>query len=354
MSTIIDAQPTDGLTYDPSEERYWDRALLHKEVVRVFDICNGCRMCFKYCDSFPLLFGLIDDDRHAGDVTRLSPNEKLSRAGIAYILQDKSVFPSMTVEENLWMGAYLMGGTAEARQAAERVFDKYPRLAARRRHPAKVLSGGSRIGNRGYYYPLTVLADLPDDARAMHEEPFGPLALVNRVKSLDEAIEKANALPFGLAGYAFTNAAKNVERLSEGAGAHQGQFSPDLSLFIDTFSRPDTPPQSVVRNASGQDAQALELLRVAQPGLQLVTFFLGALDRGYVAIDAEDAYLPPRFIVQGPPDRGDPFDLAGSGDQSKDLARHALAAIEPLVEGGHACGIVGMEPRHEPTVEIGP
>jgi succinate-semialdehyde dehydrogenase/glutarate-semialdehyde dehydrogenase len=80
----------------------------------------------------------------------------------------------------------------------------------------KVLTGGSRIGNRGYYYPVTVLADLPDDARAMNEEPFGPIALVNRVRSLDEAISKANALPYGLAGYAFTNSAKNAELLAQG------------------------------------------------------------------------------------------------------------------------------------------
>jgi succinate-semialdehyde dehydrogenase/glutarate-semialdehyde dehydrogenase len=81
---------------------------------------------------------------------------------------------------------------------------------------AKVVSGGARLGNRGYYWPLTVLADVPNDARAMREEPFGPLALINRVKGLDEAIERANELPYGLAAYAFTNAAKNVERLSEG------------------------------------------------------------------------------------------------------------------------------------------
>ncbi len=90
--------------------------------------------------------GSIITDRGAGpaDVTRLSANEKLRSAGIAYILQDKSVFPNMTVEENLWMGAFLMRGTAEAKQAAEKVFDRYPRLAARRRHAAKVLSGGER------------------------------------------------------------------------------------------------------------------------------------------------------------------------------------------------------------------
>ena len=78
------------------------------------------------------------------DVTSLSSNEKLKRAGIAYILQDKSVFPGMTVEENLWMGGYLMDSPAQAKEAAERVFEKYGRLAERRKHPAKVLSGGER------------------------------------------------------------------------------------------------------------------------------------------------------------------------------------------------------------------
>ncbi len=78
------------------------------------------------------------------DVTALNSSEKLSSAGIAYILQDKSVFPDMTVEENLWMGGYLMPSPADAKRAAEEVFDKYDRLAARRTHPARVLSGGER------------------------------------------------------------------------------------------------------------------------------------------------------------------------------------------------------------------
>jgi succinate-semialdehyde dehydrogenase / glutarate-semialdehyde dehydrogenase len=80
---------------------------------------------------------------------------------------------------------------------------------------ARVMTGGSRIGNRGNFYPLTVLADVPDDARAMREEPFGPLALVNRVRSIDEAIEKANSVPYGLAGYAFTNSARKADLLAE-------------------------------------------------------------------------------------------------------------------------------------------
>ena len=90
--------------------------------------------------------GTIATERGGGkiDVTRLSANEKLRTGGIAYILQDKSVFPGMTVEENLWMGGYLMDHAADAKRAAEKVFDKYPRLAARRKHPARVLSGGER------------------------------------------------------------------------------------------------------------------------------------------------------------------------------------------------------------------
>jgi branched-chain amino acid transport system ATP-binding protein len=78
------------------------------------------------------------------EVTALSSSEKLKHAGIAYILQDKSVFPGMTVEDNLWMGGYLMDTPDQAREAAERVLGKYPRLAERRSQPAGVLSGGER------------------------------------------------------------------------------------------------------------------------------------------------------------------------------------------------------------------
>ena len=54
--------PTDGLTYDPENPVYWDRQLLQKEVTRTFEICHGCRLCFKYCEAFPSLFGFIDRD----------------------------------------------------------------------------------------------------------------------------------------------------------------------------------------------------------------------------------------------------------------------------------------------------
>ena len=78
------------------------------------------------------------------DITALSSSDKLRRAGIAYILQDKSVFPAMTVEENLWMGGYLMDKPAEAKEEAEKIFAKYSRLAERRTQRAGILSGGER------------------------------------------------------------------------------------------------------------------------------------------------------------------------------------------------------------------
>jgi len=87
---------------------------------------------------------LVGDSENKRDITSLTSSEKLKNAGIAYILQDKSVFPGMTVEENLWMGGYLMDKPEKAKEAAEKIFDKYSRLAERRTHIAKVLSGGER------------------------------------------------------------------------------------------------------------------------------------------------------------------------------------------------------------------
>ena len=87
---------------------------------------------------------LIGDGDDKKDITSLTSSEKLKNSGIAYILQDQSVFPNMTVEENLWMGGYLMDKPDQAKETAEKIFAKYSRLAERRTHQAKVLSGGER------------------------------------------------------------------------------------------------------------------------------------------------------------------------------------------------------------------
>ena len=74
MDKNISYQPTDGLTYDPEDEKYWDKDALKNEITRAFEICHGCRMCFKYCDSFPSLFDLIDN-KHDGDVRKIDEAE---------------------------------------------------------------------------------------------------------------------------------------------------------------------------------------------------------------------------------------------------------------------------------------
>jgi Fe-S oxidoreductase len=70
----VSFMPSDGLTYDPEDARYWDPGALQKEITRAFEICHSCRMCFKYCDSFPVLFDLLDET-YDGDVHKITPAE---------------------------------------------------------------------------------------------------------------------------------------------------------------------------------------------------------------------------------------------------------------------------------------
>ena len=99
------------------------------------------------------------------EITKLSSAEKLKKEGIAYILQDNSVFPDMTVEENLLMGGYIKDKTEESFQEAEKILQKYERLKNRRNQPAKVLSGGERrlleISRALVMKPSILLVDEP-------------------------------------------------------------------------------------------------------------------------------------------------------------------------------------------------
>ena len=79
---------------------------------------------------------------------------------------------------------------------------------------AKLLAGGSRIGNQGYFHEPTVLAEVPLDAEVMNEEPFGPLALLNPMSGEDAMIAEANRLPYGLAAYAWTDDPARRRRLA--------------------------------------------------------------------------------------------------------------------------------------------
>ena len=75
-------------------------------------------------------------------------------------------------------------------------------------------AGGERIGNAGFFFAPTVLSDLPLDTELMNEEPFGPVALINRYAGEAEMIAEANRLPYGLAAYAWTNDAARRSRLA--------------------------------------------------------------------------------------------------------------------------------------------
>ena len=99
------------------------------------------------------------------EITNLTPAQKLKSVGIAYILQDNSVFPDMTVEENLLMGGYIKDKTEESYAEAKKVLEKYERLNKRRGQPAKVLSGGERrlleISRALVMRPSILLVDEP-------------------------------------------------------------------------------------------------------------------------------------------------------------------------------------------------
>ncbi len=79
---------------------------------------------------------------------------------------------------------------------------------------ASLLTGGERIGEEGYFWKPTVLSDVPLNASLFNEEPFGPIAGIRGFDRLEDAIEEANRLAFGLAGYAFTRSLANADLLS--------------------------------------------------------------------------------------------------------------------------------------------
>lgn len=112
---------------------------------------------------------------------------------------------------------------------------------------AKIATGGSRIGNKGYFFEPTVVTDAPKNARAMNEEPFGPLALISSFAKFDDAAEEANRLPFGLASYAFTSSTKTATAI--GAAIESGMVS------INSFglALPETPFGGVKDSGYGSE-----------------------------------------------------------------------------------------------------
>lgn len=112
---------------------------------------------------------------------------------------------------------------------------------------ANIRTGGKRHGEKGYFFQPTVLTHVPGTATIMQEEPFGPIAILNPVKNLDEAITAANSVPYGLAGYGFTNRADYITRMVD--EVEVGNFS------INTLeaSLPETPFGGVKSSGYGRE-----------------------------------------------------------------------------------------------------
>jgi succinate-semialdehyde dehydrogenase/glutarate-semialdehyde dehydrogenase len=120
-----------------------------------------------------------------------------------------------------------MGPLANARRLA--AMDRLVTDATAR--GARLVQGGSRLGNRGFFFAPTVLADVPEDAHVMNEEPFGPIAPIASFEEVDEVLARANRLPFAFAAYVFTDTASIAARLAGGLSAGNigvNQMAPSL------------------------------------------------------------------------------------------------------------------------------
>jgi succinate-semialdehyde dehydrogenase / glutarate-semialdehyde dehydrogenase len=148
--------------------------------------------------------------RNAGQVC-ISPTRFYVQEG-AY---DKFVARFLSKVEAIKVGAgsdpaNRMGPLAQQRRVAQFagfIDDAYQRGAT-------ILAGGKTLGETGNFYAPTVVADMPDDSRLMTEEPFGPVAGMIRFKTVEDAITRANSLPFGLAAYAFTTSTRHATMIS--------------------------------------------------------------------------------------------------------------------------------------------
>lgn len=214
---------------------------------------------------------IVCDDVDLGAVVRLGAGMKFRNAGqictsptrflVANPLHGNFVSQFASIAESLVVGngaddATQMGPLAHARRID--ALDGLVRDAVEQ--GGRLVTGGRRIGNEGYFYAPTVLADVPLSARVMNEEPFGPLAVINRFDTLDGAVSEANRLPYGLGAYAFTKSTLNAARLAD--EVETGMIS--INHF--GFATPETPFGGVKDSGYGSEggSEGLQAYLVAK------------------------------------------------------------------------------------------
>lgn len=124
---------------------------------------------------------------------------------------------------------------------------------------AELKAGGTRIGNEGFFFEPTVLANVPLSARIMNDEPFGPIAVINRFSDLDSAIEEANRLPYGLAAFAFSKQVGRTDRLMR--EIETGMMS--INHF--GLAAPETPFGGIKDSGHGSEGGAEGILAYLAP-----------------------------------------------------------------------------------------
>jgi succinate-semialdehyde dehydrogenase/glutarate-semialdehyde dehydrogenase len=167
---------------------------------------------------------LVGEDVNPAEVARLAAITKTRAAGQictspSRFLVHRHVYPEFVAAFARTLGELRIGdGLHEGVDVGPLANRR--RLAAAealvedaRRRGASVVTGGHRFGERGFFFAPTLLSDVPLDADAMTVEPFCPLAACAPVANIDEAIEVANRLSLGLAGYAFTNSLEEAEQI---------------------------------------------------------------------------------------------------------------------------------------------
>ncbi len=163
---------------------------------------------------------IVFDDANVTQAARILAAGKYRNAGQVCIAPSRFYVHQTVADEfaaafvaeaaALTLGDGLDPATTMGPMANSRRLDAMDRFMADPALGGEVLLGGSRTGNRGYFFQPTVLREVSNTSRLMQEEPFGPLAPINAFSEFDEVIASANALPYGLAAYVFTGSVRTA------------------------------------------------------------------------------------------------------------------------------------------------
>jgi succinate-semialdehyde dehydrogenase/glutarate-semialdehyde dehydrogenase len=170
---------------------------------------------------------IVFDDADLDAAVKVLASNKLRNAGqvcvspTRFLVQD-AVYPAFVEKFTAAMQAARIGNGLEDGVTmgplanARRIPAVQAMIQDAVSHGARLKTGGKRIGNKGYFHEPTVLTEVPLTARAMNEEPFGPLALINPFTRDEDAITEANRLEFGLAAYGWTRSTRRAQMLAQG------------------------------------------------------------------------------------------------------------------------------------------